>query len=515
MVNGTTSFEDHIYVANGFARVFKQVFGSECGVGARSAVGMGSLPMNQTVEVEMIVEFDPPPQPASSKSSTWTDSIPELDPVINCCGHFTSLGGSKMRRSCLEAMRIQSQQFVDLNALLLHAGKRISALARAPSGYSAHVTSGASAGIALSVAACMLEGGAARGKEKAKDTTMEEMMASLPDTSGLQRTWVLVDGGSDLRWLPQVELTGARVKIVGGKRTPMTRETMLAAVDEIGGVHRVACVLLFDGSCPSGMGISDVVLVASGQYPVVVDAAARLPPIENLWRIVGEDGADCVLFSGGKAIGGPQSSGFMIGRSRMVEMVARYACPNEVSVCRAMKTTKESVVGLVAALEEFVRDEEEYPERPNRMACVVKESLLSRMTKELVVMVDVRTSTGEEENLVDVQPNGHSLLFVDLSRLPSLEGDGERRAKKSTYGSGVNHGSPLDVRPFDSSTMLASRLCRSEPGLTRVVLNTTSEGVFVNPILLKDEKEARYVGMRIADEMNYLISRRRRSAAKL
>ena len=65
-----------------------------------------------------------------------------------------------------------------------------------------------------------------------------------------------------------------------------------------------------------------------------------------------------------------------------------------------------------------------------------------------------------------------------------------------------------EVRAFDSPTMLASRLCRLEPGLTRVVLNTTSTGVFVNPILLEDEKEARYVGIRIGDEINCLMSRR-------
>ena len=79
MVNGTEDFEHHIFVANGFARVFKQVFGAECGVGARSAIGMGSLPMNQTVEVEMIVEID---NGGKNSISSWTTSIPELDPVI-------------------------------------------------------------------------------------------------------------------------------------------------------------------------------------------------------------------------------------------------------------------------------------------------------------------------------------------------------------------------------------------------------------------------------------------------
>lgn len=530
MVNGTEDFEHHIFVANGFARVFKQVFGAECGVGARSAIGMGSLPMNQTVEVEMIVEID---NGGKNSISSWTTSIPELDPILNACGHFTSLGGSKMHPKCLQAMQRQSQQFVDLNALLRHAGQRIARLARAPAGYSAHVTSGASAGIALAVASCMLS------LEGATEWNSEEevtLMASLPDTSGLQRTWVLVDGGSDFRWLPQVELTGASVKIVGSKSMPMTKTTLQQAIDEIGGDHRVACLLLFDGACPDGMGISEVVSAVGGRYPVVVDAAARLPPVENLWRII-EQGVDCVLFSGGKVVRGPQSSGFMIGRVKMIERVARYACPNEVSVCRAMKTTKESVVGLVAALEEFVdgvgdsgRRASEYPMRENQMAMMVATSIRERMLETLTTRVEVRMRTGEEEHLVDVQPNGHFLVFVDLSKLPSLmlgsgrrgreEEGGERKEASSTYmyGSGVNHGSPLDVRPFDSPTMLASRLCRLEPGLTRVVLNTTLTGVFVNPILLENEEEAQYVGMRIADELNYLflhVTTKGRRASKL
>jgi hypothetical protein len=211
----------------------------------------------------------------------------------------------------------------------------------------------------------------------------------------------------------------------------------------------------------------------------------------------------------------------MIGRVKMIERVARYACPNEVSVCRAMKTTKESVVGLVAALEEFVdgvgdsgRRASEYPMTENQMAMMVATSIRERMLETLTTRVEVRMRTGEEEHLVDVQPNGHFLVFVDLSKLPSLvlgggreEEGGERKEASLTYmyGSGVNHGSPLDVRPFDSPTMLASRLCRLEPGLTRVVLNTTLTGVFVNPILLENEEEAQYVGMRIADELNYLF----------
>jgi L-seryl-tRNA(Ser) seleniumtransferase len=83
--------------------------------------------------------------------------------------------------------------------------------------------------------------------------------------------------------------------------------------------------------------------------PVIVDAAAQLPPVENLWRYT-EAGADLVLFSGGKGLRGPQNSGLVLGRRDLVRACAAHSYPHH-SLGRAMKTSKESIVGLVAAVE--------------------------------------------------------------------------------------------------------------------------------------------------------------------
>ena len=58
LVNCTAEFGGHPAVINGFSELFAEVFGQDNGVGARSAVGMGSLPGNITVEVETIVEIE-------------------------------------------------------------------------------------------------------------------------------------------------------------------------------------------------------------------------------------------------------------------------------------------------------------------------------------------------------------------------------------------------------------------------------------------------------------------------
>jgi enamine deaminase RidA (YjgF/YER057c/UK114 family) len=57
MVNATADFKEHPAVINGYSDLMKQVFGDDNGVGARSAVGMGSLPGNITVEIEAIFEL--------------------------------------------------------------------------------------------------------------------------------------------------------------------------------------------------------------------------------------------------------------------------------------------------------------------------------------------------------------------------------------------------------------------------------------------------------------------------
>jgi enamine deaminase RidA (YjgF/YER057c/UK114 family) len=57
MVNSTAEFTDHPKVINGCSELFADVFGPDAGVGARSAVGMGSLPSNIAVEIEAIFEL--------------------------------------------------------------------------------------------------------------------------------------------------------------------------------------------------------------------------------------------------------------------------------------------------------------------------------------------------------------------------------------------------------------------------------------------------------------------------
>jgi L-seryl-tRNA(Ser) seleniumtransferase len=92
------------------------------------------------------------------------------------------------------------------------------------------------------------------------------------------------------------------------------------------------------------------------RVPVVVDAAAQLPPTENLWRFTREFGADLAVFSGGKDFHGPQASGLLVGTEAMVAAVAVNGSPYQ-RLARPMKVGKEEMVGLLAAVERYVAED--------------------------------------------------------------------------------------------------------------------------------------------------------------
>ena len=87
--------------------------------------------------------------------------------------------------------------------------------------------------------------------------------------------------------------------------------------------------------------------------PVVVDAAAQLPPSSNLWRYTKELGADAAIFSGGKSIGGPQNTGIILGKKEIIEACAMMGSPRY-AIGRPMKAGRDVIVGLLAALAHYL-----------------------------------------------------------------------------------------------------------------------------------------------------------------
>lgn len=106
--------------------------------------------------------------------------------------------------------------------------------------------------------------------------------------------------------------------------------------------------------------------------PCFNDAAADVPPMSNLWKYT-QMGFDLVTFSGGKGLRGPQCTGLLLGRKDLIEAAKKNNSPNSNTVGRGMKVAKEEIVGLVAAVDWFLKQDEnameaEYRGRADRIA---------------------------------------------------------------------------------------------------------------------------------------------------
>lgn len=280
--------------------------------------------------------------------------------LINACGTVTRLSGGTMAPEVSEAMRQASEASVDMMALQAAACRVIRAATGAPAGI---VTSGASAAVLLGAAACIA------GLDPLR-------INALPDVADGRREFIVVRSQRNM-YDRALLVAGGRIVEVGiadrysgpGVRDAAPWEIAAAITKNTAGIYYLA-------DARSKPSLRAVVEVAHDHsLPVLVDAAGQLPPADNLGRFI-DDGADLVCFSGGKAIGGPQSSGILAGRadlvaSALVQMLdldvfdSFFASPEEFEALRQMrglphhgigrscKVGKEEIAGLCVALQRF------------------------------------------------------------------------------------------------------------------------------------------------------------------
>jgi len=258
-------------------------------------------------------------------------------PAIHGAGTTTRFGGSRMRPETIEAMRECSQVMVNIDELNEAAGD---AIARMLDAEAALVTGGAASGLVLQAAACIA------GDDPAKITR-------LPDTTGMKNE-LIIQRAHRFLYDQAFRLAGARLVEIGlGRRTsPYELED---AITE----KTAAVVFLFAPfiSLPGLLPFETICEIAHKKgVPVIVDAASMLPPRENLYKHL-QQGADMVMFSGGKGIRGPQSTGILAGRKDLIRAAALNSSPNN-AVGRPSKTSKEEIIGLLTALELFLAQDE-------------------------------------------------------------------------------------------------------------------------------------------------------------
>jgi L-seryl-tRNA(Ser) seleniumtransferase len=271
-------------------------------------------------------------------------------PVINGIGTVTVLGGALMPPEVVRAMDEAARFYVNVPDLQEKVGARLAELIGVPG---AVVTAGAASAITVATAACLTRGD--RGKVR-----------RLPDTSGMPNEVIQ----------PKAHISGyeAQILLAGAKIVRVeTLEEMERAINP-----RTAMLFYLNKNERDGA-ISRQDFLRIGKkhnVPTFNDAAADVPPASRLSSIV-QEGFDLVAFSGGKGLCGPQSSGLLLGRKDLTEAGLMCISPQG-GIGRGMKVNKEEMIGLLAAVERYLKLDHE-AERQVLEARV--EHILSAMSK--------------------------------------------------------------------------------------------------------------------------------------
>ena len=253
-------------------------------------------------------------------------------PLINALSTYTRLGGSIMPPEVVAAMADAATSHVDIDELQSAVGRRIAELTH---NEAAFVATGAAAGLVLATAACIV------GKDA-------QLAKQLPDLTGLKNE-VVVHKAHRNGYDHAVRSVGVKMVEIGTPEYTDPAE-MEGAINE-----RTAFAFWTQGgmSGPGDIPLQQFIEIAHAHgLPVLVDAAAQLPPVENLWRFT-QMGADLVVFSGGKDLHGPQASGLILGRKELIEACAVHGSPHQ-GIGRPMKIGKEEMVGLYAAVKWYL-----------------------------------------------------------------------------------------------------------------------------------------------------------------
>jgi len=254
-------------------------------------------------------------------------------PFINCCSVRTMHGGSLMLPQVRDAMAAASHQFVNLDELMEAAGKRLAELTGAEWGI---VTCGSAAAVALGTAACVA------GNDPVK-------MLRLPFTDGMVNR-VIIPKAQRFAYDQAVRMIGCHLVEIE------TREDLDRALAE-----PVAMVVLLGKQEHVGsLRLEEIASAVKPRgIPIMVDAASEHLERPSPWLV---RGADLVVYSGGKFLRGPQTSGLLLGSKQLVQAAWCNASPHQ-ALGRPMKVSKEDIIGVLTAVEHWFEERDHEAEK--------------------------------------------------------------------------------------------------------------------------------------------------------
>jgi len=381
--------------------------------------------------------------PITSGLGSTGDIYAELGvtPLININGTVTVIGGSVMRPEAIELMRRGNEHFVLIDELEIAAGKFIANLCKSPAGYTGLVTAGAAAALVVGYAGMMTE-------------DLEPRMRAIPDVSEFPRNEVIIQKSHRYPFDHQIRQTGAKLIEVE------TREEMIAAINgKTVAIHFTN--ILSDKGKVSGP--ETIAIAKQHNLYTFNDAAADVPPVARLWEYPAL-GFDMVAFSGGKDIRGPQAAGILIGREDLMRYALLNMSPQEDRIGRCCKVGKETVFGMLKALEIFVNQDYEatlrsYDERAQVITEAVKKfgvmALPRQFNPQALGNVTPRYSwkidrsrlkiSGQEvmQKLADTRPLGIGSMGAGASGMRGRDPDGALAVTRSDH-----HGPARDPDSF-------------------------------------------------------------------
>ena len=327
---------------------------------------------------------------------------------VNAAGTYTAMTASLMHDEVLETIKQGAKQFAMLDEVQDKVGEKIAELCHAEA---ATVTAGCWSALVLGTA------GVLTGMDMKK-------VAQLPNVTGM-KSEVIVQKGHNIGYVHALTNTGVIIVEIE------TVQELEKAINE-----KTAMMWFLTSNAPLGkIQHEDWVAIAKKyKIPTMIDMAADVPPVSNLWKY-NDLGFDLVCVSGGKAMRGPQSAGILMGRKELIAAARLSAPPRGGNIGRGMKVNKEEVLGMYVALEKYINQDHDAEWK-------MWESKIDTITKSVNSIEGVETQ-------VSVPPiaNHTPLLFIkwDESKVKTSNKDlmlklrnGSPSIEVMANGTGIN-----------------------------------------------------------------------------
>jgi D-glucosaminate-6-phosphate ammonia-lyase len=293
-----------------------------------------------------------------------------VEPIINCRGTFTIIGGSVERPEVRAAMDAASRYFVQIDELADAVGQRLAELTGAEWGM---VSAGCAAGLKHVTAACVTGGN-------------PERLTRIPDLTGFDKTEVVSP-----RYARNVY--DAAVRNIGVKM--ITVDTAADLENALGPRTAMIYLTAGDGASSGPLSLENVAKIARPKnIPILIDAAAEVLTIPNVHLA---KGATIVAYSGGKAICGPQCAGLLLGRKDLLMSAWQASAPHH-GPGRDNKVGREETLGMLAAVEAWVK-------RDHDADWKTWLSWLDHISTRVSTIASVKTSVREPTALSNKSPS--------------------------------------------------------------------------------------------------------------